>query len=413
MGVRRPRMYLLLVHFLTLTYCTRLLNIPLAVQAVSMKVANYYSLILLGCLTLMAGCSTQNPDFEKSGDTGSVTDGSVAQKDGSPTVIVDQGIKGDGHTVADQGLVTLDQGPIKQDTVQIKDTNHPKKDTKPKQDKGPPPDVAIPVDADPPLPDFGTDPIAGKVAAIQYGEGQAAYVASGCVQNPAPNLCAVKTLVVQARAGGASLVVIPEYALFGDQQYIEPVPSIGSNPGTNSKWPDDLFIKIFSKQAKTLQIYLVTSVITFSGQDPNYKYHNTQVAFDPTGAVVGVHHKFNLFGNEPQTLTAGNDVMVFDTPLGKVGLLICADIYGSPTLLNKLKYTLGARVVALSSFWTVSNPQNWYKDLAADYDLYVIAANTTISPGHGGGIYAPPNGSALAQEIKTSPRVIFADIPLP
>ena len=373
-----------------------------------MKALKYNSLIFVGCLALLVGCSSKNPDFEKPGQDAKVADGSVVTTEDVSAPQVDTVLPGDTQIGPDQGQPIQDLGGV------ISDTNTPKPDTKAKPDKTPiPPDVGIQVDADPPLPDFGTDPIVGKVAAIQYGEGQAAYVASGCVQNPAPNLCAIKTLVVQARSGGASLVVIPEYALFGDQQFIEPVPSIGSNPGTNANWPDDLFIKIFSKQAKTLQVYLVTNVLTFSGKDPNYQYHNTQVAFDPTGAVVGVHHKFNLFGSEPQTLTAGNDVMVFDTPLGKVGLLICADIYGSTTLLNKLKNTLGARVVALSSFWTVSNPQNWYQDLAANYDLYVIAANTTISPGHGGGVYAPPSGSVLAQEIKTTPRVIFADIPLP
>ncbi len=373
-----------------------------------MNAFKHNSVIFISCFALIAGCSTQNPDFEAFEKEAGVVDGSLAQQDVIPSTVPDMGISGDALLAMDRGQVTPDQGVLKQDTGQPKlDTNQPK------LDHGiVPPDVRIPVDADPPLPDFGSGPISTKVAAIQYGEGQAAHVSSGCVQNPAPNLCAVKTMVVQARAGGASLVVIPEYALFGDQQYIEPTPSIGSNPGTNPNWPEDLFIKIFSKQAKKLQVYLVTNVLTFSGQDPNYLYHNSQVAFDPTGAVVGVHHKFNLFGNEPQTLTAGTDVTVFDTPLGKVGLLICADIYGNSTLLNKLKYTLGARVVALTSFWTVSNPQNWYKDYADDYNLYVIAANTTLSPGHGGGVYTP-TGSALAQEIKTTPRVIFADIPLP
>jgi predicted amidohydrolase len=274
------------------------------------------------------------------------------------------------------------------------------------------PDTKPPKDADPPIPSFPSLPSPTKVAAVQYGEGQAGNVNSGCATNPAPNLCAIKMMVLQARIEGASFIVTPEYALIPDQEYLEPYPTLGENPGTDTTWPDDLFIKIFSQWAQKLGVYLVINLLTYTGTQANHQIYNTDVAFDSSGTIIGLHRKFELFGNENTSLTPGNDVMVFSTPLGKMGILICADIYGDASLLNKLTNTLDARVIAFSSFWTTSGAVNWQEDFAKNYGVYLIAANTTISPGHGGGIY-DPSGNPLAQEIKTKPSIVYADIPLP
>jgi len=248
------------------------------------------------------------------------------------------------------------------------------------------------------------------VAAIQYGTGQAALVKSSCSNAVNPDLCAVMELIKQAQAAGAAFVVTSEYGL--GQTYYEPLPAKGDNPGTSAAWPQDAFITILSKQADTLNLYLVINVLTQSGANPNVSYHNTEIAFDPTGKVVAVHNKFNLFGGETQSLTAGNDVVTFDTPLGKLGLLICADIYGSSTLLSKLANTLKARVVLVSSYWTVSNSVSWYKSYAKKWAMYTVVSNTTHSPGQGGGVY-DPSGAALAQKIQTSPTIVYASIPTP
>jgi len=276
-----------------------------------------------------------------------------------------------------------------------KGTPPPPKDkgTPPKKDTGPPPPPANPY----------------KVAAVQYGSGYAASVSPGCASNATPNACALKAMVAQARKASASYVVLPEYALGKDQKYYEPTPKIGENPGTNPKWPASLFIKQFSQTAKQHKVYLVFNLATYSASKV---YHNTVIAFNPGGGVVGVHHKFNLFGNEGKTLTAGNNVSTFNTPLGKMGMLICADIYGSSGLRGKLKNQLQARVVTISSYWTVSNSVKWYKNYTSSWGVYGIVANTTHSPGMGGGVYNP-SGQPMAQKIQAQPSIVYAVIPKP
>jgi predicted amidohydrolase len=234
-------------------------------------------------------------------------------------------------------------------------------------------------------------------------------VKASCTSAKLPDVCALQELVAQAKAKKASYIVLPEYAV--EQEYYEPTPMVGENPATSSAWPGDMIIKMFSLQAKKLGVYVVLNLLTWEGTQANPTKYNTSLAFDPTGKVVGVHRKFNLFGKESQTLTAGKNVSVFQTPLGKIGLLICADIYGSSTLNQKLAYTLKADVVAVSSYWTVSNPINtWYKNYLGKYPYYSIVANTTHSPGYGGGVFKTP-WQALDVKIGTSPSIAVATIP--
>lgn len=234
-----------------------------------------------------------------------------------------------------------------------------------------------------------------KVAAIQYGPGDHSHVES-C----SDDVCGLLHHVDLAAAGGALLVVTPEYAL--DQSTAEPAPAVGSDSAAAAS----ALVRTFGARAKQHGIHLVLDLLTSSGGAT----HNTQVAFGPDGKVVALHHKFNLFQNEVTYLTPGTDVSVFSTPLGPVGLLICADIYGDPTLVNKLTQTLQPRVVALSLFWVKAVPENAYYFFSKAYGVYLLAANTTKAPGQGGGIY-DPEGEPLAHAGAQAPSVVLAEIP--
>ena len=247
-----------------------------------------------------------------------------------------------------------------------------------------------------------------KVAAVQYASGGHAAVDSACSSSSLPDACAVGKLVAQAQSKGAVLVVTPEYGL--GQKYYEPVPTLGENPGTSSSWTDDTLIKGFSKQAAKLAIHIVIDLQTTEGQGkPKY---NTLVAFDSKGKVVGVHHKFELFSSESKNLTPGKGVMVFDSPVGKVGLLICADMYGDLRLHDKLTRTLKARVVAVSSLWTAPAGHLWQANFAKNWGVYVVGSNTVSGDGKGGGIYGP-DGKALAEHLTSGAAVVVAEIPAP
>ena len=246
-----------------------------------------------------------------------------------------------------------------------------------------------------------------KVAAIQYSEGMYKQVDASC----ATDVCAVQKLVAQAVSQGATFVVAPEQGL--GQQYLELSPDPGEVPADSKDWAADTLIKTFSQQAKQLKTYLVINLQTYTEQ-PTTKKYNTLVAFGPGGVVLARHYKFELFSSEAKSLTPGKDfaTSTFNTPLGKVGLLICADLYGDLRMQDKLTRVLGARVVLVSSFWTAPGAQRWQQSFAKNWGVYVVGSNLVSGAGRGGGIF-DPEGQELALYDKNTPGVIVADIPQP
>ena len=236
------------------------------------------------------------------------------------------------------------------------------------------------------------------VAAAQY-TGQ---VDPACTSDAAPDVCSVLKMFSKAKAQGAMLVVAPETVL-GQSTY-ENDPTLGENPGESGSWAAASFIKKFSAHAKQEKLYSVIHLATKAGTS---KY-STQVAFGPDGKVVGKHHKFELYSGEASTYVPGNDVMVFDSPIGKVGLMICADIYGDLAMHSKLADTHKARVLAFSTAWTVPGSGNWQAAFAKNWGMYVVGANWDA----GSGVY-DPTGKALAQLTTSSSGIAVAQIPAP
>lgn len=243
------------------------------------------------------------------------------------------------------------------------------------------------------------DPPTVKVAALNYRGVSAKEL--GC---PGDDACALEVLVRKVASRGAALVVAPEYGLI--QFDPEPEPKVGSKPSD----PKAVAQVRFAKLADELDLYLVINLHTFVDK----KIYNTQIAFDPTGHVVALHHKFELFEGEREVLTAGDQVSAFDTPFGRVGLLICADMYGDPDLHHRLTQELDVDIVAISSQWTVPVAPRWLAAFAHDWGVYVVGANSSVGAG-GGGAVVDPSGKIVARSGSLFERwpVVVATIPVP
>lgn len=191
--------------------------------------------------------------------------------------------------------------------------------------------------------------------------------------------CEVEDMVRQAASRGATLVVVSEAAF--EMVPPEPAPAVGSRPkGASSK-----VLKRFSALADELDLYLVVQ-LEMHHEDLLY---SGQVAFDPRGITVGRHFKLELYDSEADSYTAGTDFSVFDTPFGKVGMMICSDLYADPRLHHRLTKELGADIIALSSIWTVDDSTRWQSAFAHDWQVTVVAANGAAGDGRGAGIYGP------------------------
>jgi len=142
--------------------------------------------------------------------------------------------------------------------------------------------------------------------------------------------------------------------------------------------------------------------------------HNTAVLIQPDGAIGGVYRKAHIPGEEKHYFVPGNALPVFDTPLGRLGLLVCAD----------QSFPEAARVLALRGVEILVVPYalrrmpnlELYVGMAAarayENQMYVIACNRVGQDGdiifQGRSAIAAPSGELLARAAAEEETIIRA-----
>ena len=137
--------------------------------------------------------------------------------------------------------------------------------------------------------------------------------------------------------------------------------------------------QMLSRTARELGLWLV------GGSLPELeagRVYNTSFVFDPQGVCVARHRKMHLFDidveggqrfRESDTLSPGNDVTLFDTPWGRMGLCICFDLRFEE--LCRVMALEGARVLlAPAAFNMTTGPAHW------ELLLRQRAVDTSASP---------------------------------
>jgi predicted amidohydrolase len=139
--------------------------------------------------------------------------------------------------------------------------------------------------------------------------------------NKEKNLETIRENVAKAKREGAQLVIFPELSLTGyvvrDQIY-ELAERI---PGPSTRFVEEL--------AKESKLHIVFGMPEAS-EKAQATLYNSAILVGPKG-VIGKYHKMYLpthsVFEEKRYFRPGYQVAVFDTKLGKIGLVICYDIY--------------------------------------------------------------------------------------
>jgi predicted amidohydrolase len=150
------------------------------------------------------------------------------------------------------------------------------------------------------------------------------------------------TQIRSAAIQGAVLAVLPEYHL------LNWVPKDPGFKDACRKW--ETYLTRYRVLAKELNINIVPgTIIELHGagtSDENLL--NVAYFIDNTGAIAGRYVKKNLWGAIEREAHP-----VFDTPLGRVGMLICWDL-AFPEAWREL-IAQGAKMVIIPTFWTLSD----------------------------------------------------------
>lgn len=144
---------------------------------------------------------------------------------------------------------------------------------------------------------------------------------------------------------------------------------------------------------------------SFCERDADGRHFNTSVLFAPDGALVASYRKIHLFGfqgGETTLMTAGDELVVVDTPLGPTGLATCYDLR-FPELFRAL-VAGGATSLVLTSGWPTPRIGHWdvlLQARAIEDQMWVLACNQVGSqPGielGGRSCVVDPRGEVIAR----------------
>tara|TARA_B100000575_G_scaffold288373_1_gene288279 strand:+ start:488 stop:2236 length:1749 start_codon:yes stop_codon:yes gene_type:complete len=173
-----------------------------------------------------------------------------------------------------------------------------------------------------------------QVATVQYEPSQF---------NKDHNVSSLLHLCEEAGKKGAKLIVTPEMGTTGycflNREEISPL--VESIPGQTTKK--------FETIAKKFDCYIVVGMPEID--EETQLYYNSAVLIGPNG-IVGKHRKSHGYIAEPKWSAPGQEHLVFDTEIGKIGILICMDIHFIET----------ARLVALQDADIIIHISNWLSE---------------------------------------------------
>ena len=213
----------------------------------------------------------------------------------------------------------------------------------------------------------------------------------------------IAALIDEARAAGAGLLVLPEAALGG---YVESLSGDFAPPPALD--PDGPELRTVMELAKDMVV-----CVGFCEAGEDGARHNVAACVSGDG-LLGFHRKIHMPLDEGRFTTPGDSLSAFDTPVGRLGMLICYD-KAFPEAARTLTLD-GAEVLCFLSAWPTSatNPaadlvddrqwrrsELWDRSRAAENSLIVASANQTGSFGRldflGGARVVGPGGDPVAQ----------------
>jgi predicted amidohydrolase len=155
-------------------------------------------------------------------------------------------------------------------------------------------------------------------------------------------------LMDEAVAAGAELVVFPEISLQGyPPDFARFYPErIRAAFDSAESVPDGPHVAAIAEHAQELGVYVIYG-LNETGTSPGVIY-NTAVLTGPEG-FVGKYRKVHVGITEQLTWRKGNDWPVYDTAIGRIGMLICYDkMWPESTRELTLR---GADILVMSTAW--------------------------------------------------------------
>lgn len=222
-------------------------------------------------------------------------------------------------------------------------------------------------------------------------------------------------MVKEAAENGAKLVVLPE-------MFNCPYSSGYFRKFANAENGES--VEAMSRWARENGIILVGGTIPETEGD---KLYNTCFVFNEQGEVIAKHRKVHLFDvaieggicfRESKNFSAGNEITVFDTSLGRMGVIVCFDIR-FPELVRTMARRGAEVVFCPAQFNMTTGPRHWELSIRAramDNEIYFVGASAARYEGFdyeawGHSTVAGPFGMVEAA-CDEKEQILYCDIDL-
>ena len=247
-----------------------------------------------------------------------------------------------------------------------------------------------------------------KVAAIQMASGP----------NVQANLDEADKFIKIAVQQGAELIVLPEnFAIMGITEM--------DKVAVAEEYGQGLIQDFLSAQASKHGVWLVGGTVPIKSSEEN-KVYATCLLFNDSGEVAARYDKIHLFDvtleesdesyTESETTTSGDDVVVADTPFGRLGLAICYDLR-FPEMFRAM-VDVGVDICVLpSAFTSLTGKAHWetlIRARAIENLSYMVAAaqggyHVNGRETHGDSMIVDPWGMVL-NRLPHGTGVVVSDI---
>lgn len=210
------------------------------------------------------------------------------------------------------------------------------------------------------------------------------------------NLKAMTKLLDEAGRAGCQLLCLPEgWTTYGTGLGMTKV-EVNTLSGSAST--------LLANKAKEHKMHIVSGLYLWSGDT----LRNAAVLYNAQGDIQGVYDKIHLPDNEAeQGAVPGDRIPVFDTPLGRIGILICWD-YAFPEVPRALALQ-GAEILMCPIAGDVRGDDVWRltaRSRAVDNGVYFV---TAIYDGKS--VIINPAGDVL-KETNTQGQLIMTTVDL-
>lgn len=200
--------------------------------------------------------------------------------------------------------------------------------------------------------------------------------AGPCVEK---NLAAVEQQIEKAVQEGANIIALPEvFACYDSQKYLA--------MGQQERYPSGYLRSRMASWAKNYQVYLIGGTIPVLNPAERKLYPRCYF-YNDQGQELGFYDKIHLFDvdiddaqgryRESDMFLSGDEIKVFPTPYGNVGLTICYDLR-FPYVFDRLRQAGADIISVVAAFTETTGKAHWQPLLQAraiEQQCYILASN--------------------------------------